>query len=81
MIIPIKQVLLISAILAAVFTFVQDFLLFDYTWPRAVMTEEDRIKMDNMLHKDAIKYISDHTKKHSATPEPKRCFAVRYRSG
>lgn len=61
----IKRILIVAAIVAALFSFIQDFVYFDYDRSGAILTGEEQEKLDNMLYKDVQKYIDVHTKKHS----------------
>jgi len=74
----IKQYLIVAAIVAALFSFIQDFVYFDYSRPGVMFTQEEEKNLDNMLYKDIKKYIDDHTKKHSVL-ESFKYILSRYR--
>jgi hypothetical protein len=61
----IKRILFVAGIVAALFSFIQDFIYFDYSRPGVIFTQEEEENLNNMLFKDVKKYIDDHTKKYS----------------
>ena len=75
---PIKQSLTVAAIVAVLFSFIQDFVYFDYSRPGVIFTQEEEKNLEHMLFMDVKKYIQDHTKKHSIS-ESLRYILGRYR--
>lgn len=61
----IKKSFIVSVIIAAIFTFIQDFIYFDYSHPGVIFSHEQEKELDNMMHKDVLKYIDNNTKEYS----------------
>jgi hypothetical protein len=61
----IKRNLIVAAIVAALFSFIQDFVYFDYSRPGVIFAQGEEEKLNDMLFKDVKRYIDGHTKKHS----------------
>lgn len=62
---PFLFSLLAALFVAAVLSFGQDFVIFDYDRPGGIMSQQVWDKLDGKPFKDVKQFISDHSKKQS----------------
>ena len=74
----INQCLFVAVIIAALCSFIQDFVYFDYSRSPVIFTEDEQSKLNNMLYRDVIKHITERTKHYSVSDSIIEIFS-RYR--